>query len=449
MTNTTSFLNQNYDVQNLGVSDSAVAASASSPFQLDPNWCPIPARREDRGRVKVVWLQGTPYEMGYQHGMLLHDEIACLPRWFIRALNLASTHLGLGQFARRRSFQAVIDECAGLAAATADLGFTVESCLAIAFGDVFQQLLRDSIPMLLGYQVDLRDVLPALELGCSQMVAAGSATVDGRLYHGDSLDCPRQPMSYWLNHPTVFVRQPHDGIPHVAIAVPGAVWPNSGLNAAGISLALNTVRPARFGELTRSGCSHVQMMAQILKYATSYAAARSFISAQPQMKSDLILVADGSTQQAGVFEMTGRQLTVRELDATGVLYATNHFVTPEMQHRGRLPTRSSQLRYQRYQQLLEPGACHSRHGQIDAQVMVEMLRDRIHPQTLQESPLGTYDDNLTLATNGALRQVVFDPARLNFWLATGNVPVPANPFVGFSLGELLELPNAIACPSLP
>jgi len=81
MTNTTSFLNHNHNVQELGVNDLGVAASASSPFQIDPNWCPIPARREDRGRVKVVWLQGTPYEMGYQHGMLLHDEIACLPRW--------------------------------------------------------------------------------------------------------------------------------------------------------------------------------------------------------------------------------------------------------------------------------------------------------------------------------------------------------------------------------
>lgn len=449
MTNTASFLGQDHDVQPVGSNNLAVAASAPPRFQLDPNWCPIPSHRADRGRVKIVWLHGTPYEMGYQHGQLLHDEIACLPRWFITALKLASTHLGLGKFARQRTFPDVIDECAGLAAATADLGLTVESCLAIAFGDVFQQLLRDSIPMLLGYQVNVRDFLPALDLGCSQMVAAGKATTDGRLYHGDSLDCPRQPISHWLNHPTVFVRQPHDGIPHVAIAVSGAVWPNSGLNVAGISLALNTVRPARFGELTRSGCSHVQMMAQVLKHATSYSAARSFISAQPQMKSDVILVADGGTQQAGVFEITGRQLTVREFDAAGVLYATNHFVTPEMQHRGRIPTRSSQLRYQRYEQLLEPGASHSRYGQIDAKVMVEILRDRIHPQTLQESPLGTYDDNLTLATNGAIRQVVFDPAGLNVWLATGDVPVPANPFVGFSLGELLELPNAIACPSLP
>lgn len=411
--------------------------------------CPIPAHREDRGRVKIVWLQGTPYEMGYQHGQLLHDEIACLPAWFIASLNFVATHLRLGQFARQRSFQDVAAECEGLAAATADLGFTVESCLAIAFGDVFQQLLRDAIPMLLGYKVDMREVLPALDLGCSQMVAARNATRDGRLYHGDSLDCPRQPMSYWLNHPTVFVRQPHDGIPHVAIAVPGAVWPNSGLNAAGISLALNTARPARFGELRRSGCSHVQMMAQVLKHATSYAAARTLITTQSHMKSDLILVADGNTQQAGVFEITGRHLVVRELDDTGVLYVTNHFVHPEMQHRCRIPTRSSQLRYQRYQQLLEPGSTHSHYGRIDAPAMVEILRDRIHPQTLQESPLGTYDDNFTLATNGALRQVVFDPAGLNFWLATGDVPVPANPFVGFSLGELLELPNAIACPSLP
>ena len=41
-------------------------------------WKPIAPHREDRGPIKVVWLRGTPYEMGYQHGQLLHDEIASL-----------------------------------------------------------------------------------------------------------------------------------------------------------------------------------------------------------------------------------------------------------------------------------------------------------------------------------------------------------------------------------
>ncbi|MEO1149048.1 MAG: hypothetical protein AAFY26_26145, partial [Cyanobacteria bacterium J06638_22] len=37
------------------------------------NWQPVSSRREDYGKIKVVWLQGTPYEMGYQHGTLLRD----------------------------------------------------------------------------------------------------------------------------------------------------------------------------------------------------------------------------------------------------------------------------------------------------------------------------------------------------------------------------------------
>jgi len=49
------------------------------------------------------------------------------------------------------------------------------------------------------------------------------------------------------------------------------------------------------------------------------------------------------------------------------------------------------------------------------------------------------DDGNSLATNGALYQVIFDPAGLRFWVAAGALPVPDQPLTGFSLAELLEL----------
>ena len=80
--------------------------------------------------------------------------------------------------------------------------------------------------------------------------------------------------------------------------------------------------------------------------------------------------------------------------------------------------------------------------------MVDILRDRINPYTLKASPLDVYDDDASIGGNGALWQVVFDPERLLFWIAAGEVPVPSNPFVCFSLGEMLGLPNAARCESL-
>ncbi|HEY9597750.1 MAG TPA: C45 family peptidase [Cyanophyceae cyanobacterium] len=415
-----------------------------SHFQLDPNWKPLAPHREDRGSVKVVWLQGTPYEMGYQHGQLLHDEIGSLPWWFITSLKIFAKHLGLARFAKRRSFPDIIEESEGLAAATADIGLTVESCLALALADVFQAFLRDTLPMLFNYKVDFHPWLPTLDLGCSQFFVARQATTNGQLYHGNNLDCPRHPIQYWLKHTTVFVRQPNQGIPHLSIAIPGAIWPNSGLNAAGISLAFNTAHPGRLREFSLNGRSHVQIMAQILKYASTYSEARTLLAAQSHMASGLIAVADGKSRQAGVFEITAQHTAIRELDEIGVLYVTNHFVAPTMKNRDQTPPRpSSVTRYDRFQQLLEPHGLHSRYGKIDSEEMMRILRDRINPYTLEESSLDTYDDNASIATNGAIRQVVFDPTNLCFWMATGEVPVSANPFMQFSLAELLHLPKPL------
>ncbi len=383
--------------------------------------------------------------MGYQHGKLLHNEIAALPNSLLSTVSFLGKYLGLANFAKRRSFSDVIEECRGLVAATKDVGMTMDSCLVFAFGDVLQEYFADTLPRIFnegdGPSSGFRG-----NLGCSQFVATGKATVDGRLYHGRSLDNNDQPIDYWLKNPTVFIRQPHDGIPHMFIAVPGVVWPNSGMNAAGISLSLNTAHPRNITKLDIAGRSHVQMMAQILKRASTYQAARTFMQSQRRMAADLIMITDGVSRQAGVFELVAQDMGIRELDAKGVLYMTNHFVSPKMQNQDREPSSPSSLcRYDRFQQLLEPGGPYSLYGKIEPRVMVEILRDRVNPYTLKTSPVNTYDDNASIATNGVMRQVIFDPQRLLFWLAVGKVPVPQNPFVGFSLGELLQLPNALPC----
>lgn len=408
-------------------------------------WTPVPSHREDRGIVKVVWLQGSPYEMGYQHGTLLHQEIAALPDVLLDTVSFLGKHLGLAAFAKKRSFSDVIAECEGLVAATKDVGMTMDSCLVFAFGDVFQEYFADTLPRIFNDgDESVRGLLG--HLACSQFVASGTATVDGRLYHGRSLDNNGQPIDYWLKNPTVFLRQPNDGIPHMFIAVPGVVWPNCGMNAAGLSLALNTAHPKDITKLAINGRSHVQMMAQILKHANTYTDARTFMQSQRRMAADLIMITDGISRQAGVFELVAREMGIRELDGAGVLYVANHFVSPEMQDKDREPSSpSSVTRYDRFKQLLDPGGASSRYGTLEPGVMVQILRDRINPYILKESPADVYDDNASIATNGVMRQVVFDPQRLLFWLATGDVPVPQNPFIGFSLGEMLQLPNAVPC----
>jgi hypothetical protein len=402
---------------------------------LPANWQPVPAHREDRGVIKIVWLQGTPYEMGYQHGQYLHDEIATLGSDIIGALRFAGRGLALGPLSARRSYPEVVEECRGLSDATQDIGMTMDACLVLAYGDVYQELFASTLPNVLFWD------------GCSQWVASGAATRDGRLYHGSTLDNDQQPIDYIVNNPIVFVRQPLDGLPHVFITYPAVVWPNWGFNVAGVSLGLDTAHPGP-NELAFKGRSNVQILGQVLKTATSFEAAKQVMETQPRVHADLVMIADSKSKQAGTFELTGRNLGVRPLQDNGVLYITNHIVEESMFNRQRFPLSESSLtRFRRFAQLMEPNGVSSLYGNLDPAGMAKIGRDRVNPDTMQPSPFEVFDDDASPGGNGSLRQGIYDADKLLLWLAAGRPPVPENPFVCISVGELLEFPNATPCQS--
>ncbi|HHP7243888.1 MAG TPA: C45 family autoproteolytic acyltransferase/hydrolase [Elainellaceae cyanobacterium] len=398
------------------------------------NWQPTPPRREDYGKIKVVWLEGSPYEMGVQHGELLHDEIASMGREAIRTLNFFGQALGLGRLSRRRSFPGIYDECQGLAEATADIGMTTEGCMVLALGDVYQEYFAYLLPNILFHD------------GCAHFIATGDATADGRLYHGWTLDNDGGPIPYWANNPTILVRQPDNGIPHVFITVPGMIWPNGGFNAEGIIVSNNTSHPAVYEDLDLYGKSTVQLMAQITQYASTYDEAYEIMATQNRMRSSLVIISDATSGQASVFELLGREMGVRELDENGLLYMTNHFAAPNMLGRDR-NNESSFNRFLSLQQMLEPEGDRTRYGTINPDVIVGILRDRTNPHTFEVSPPTVRDDDASIGGNGSHRQVVFDPTGLRFWITNNEIeqPVPESPFICFSMRDLLGMPNAEPC----
>lgn len=398
------------------------------------DWQPIPPKREDFGKIKVVWLQGTPYDMGYQHGELLRDEIASLGREVINSLNFFGRALGLGRLSRRRSFPGVYDECRGLADATADIGMTLEGCMVLALGDVYQEYFSYLLPNVLFYD------------GCAHFIASGEATVDGRFYHGWTLDNNGGPLPYWADNPTILIRQPSNGIPHVFITVPGMIWPNGGFNAEGIIISNNTSHPALFEDLDLYGRSTVQLMAQVSQFARTFEDALEIMESNNRMRSNLVIISDARSERAGVFELLGFDMGLRELDGNGLLYMTNHFADPDFVGRD-ASNESSFNRFLSFEQMLEPDGIRSLYGEIDPEVVVEILRDRTNPNTLEVSPLDVKDDDASIGGNGSHRQVVFDPEGLRFWMTNSEVsqPIPESPFVCFSMRDLLGLENAEPC----
>lgn len=423
---------ENGNVKPLPVKPQLPSATEWQPQQGE--WKPVASHREDRGKIKVVWLQGTPYEMGKQHGELLHDEIGSLGREIFSSLSFFGKLMLMSKLAKRNSFPGIYQECQGLVEATSDLGMTMDSCMVLAFGDVYKEIFGYNLPNFLFHD------------GCANFAAVGTATVDGHLYHGRTLDNQKEPIKYWVDNPTVFIRQPNKGIPHAVISVPGMVWPNSGLNVEGISISLDTAHPKDINEMPTDGRSNVQLMSQVMKRASNYEEARAIMSGYNRLMANLIIITDGKSRQAGVFELLDRELGIREIKDNGVIYMTNHFLSPEVKGKDTPPTVSTLKRYQRLEQLLEKHGEDSFYGKIEPELIVKkILRDRTNPITKESSPTTLFDDNASIGGNGSLREAVFDPERLLFWIAAGKVPIPENPFTCFSLGKMLNLPNAQSC----
>lgn len=402
---------------------------------IDTVWSPVLPHTEQQGKWTIVWLSGTPYEMGFQHGQLLHEQIkkGMADSQYIKDLkwqiSLAGT-VGLDNFASLNSYPDIKQECEGMVASAGDVGWTMEICFFVNFGDVMVEFLSGVMPAVSKLKAP----------GCSQMMVTGSATADGRMYHGRLLDWGE--VDYLLWFPTIFVRQPSDGIPHTYIGFPGNLSPYSGMNVAGLSMASNESDPFDSSQHDYVGHSHVQMLGQLMKKAHSLDEAISIIQGENHMSVEQFGIADSKLDRAAVFEMTATAVGIREM-TDDALWMTNHFVAEETKNLDIDPTGdSTRRRFMRFSQLLPKDGSDSRHGTFNPTEIVKVLRDRINPETSVESPVGTFDDDSSIATNGAIYAIVFDPASLHFWVAAGTMPVPEQQFDGFSLGTLLKWPGA-------
>lgn len=427
-----------------------VAALVSSSFLLLPacgssdegGGVDVPAgKRETRGAYTVVWLHGTPYQMGYQHGTLLHEELQEATVMLqtdpvFKIMRSAAAEAGLEQVALDNSYPEMIEECQGMVDAVANPDFRMFECLLVNFGDVAVEFLMNGVP-------DVEDIAP----GCSQLVVSGAATSDGRLYHGRILDWTK--VDFVVQHPVIFVRSPDGGIPHAFIGFPGNLSSYQGMNAAGISIASNEVDPKDNTVHDKTGRSHVQMLVQMLTHAHSLDEAREIAQTANHMTLETLVVADGNEKKGEVFELAPAHVGIRT-QQDGVVYATNHFIAPETDPLDQDPIgESSGLRFERLGQLASAGGPESKYGQLEPESLAAVLRDRHNPETGAESPASQFDDGQSLATNGALYAVVFDPGAHQFWVAAGAIPVPAQRFTGFSLDELLGEEGAQAPADIP
>jgi hypothetical protein len=382
------------------------------------------------GHLEILRLVGTPYEMGLQYGDLMADELEEGVEWlnndptFSLLVPLARS-MGFLDEAMAQSFPEVLDECRGMVEAAAQAGveeWTMDLCMGLAWGEVIIEHLAHGSGG-----------------ACTQALASGPAGPDGELVHGRNMDWSE--LSFLLDHPTIIIRRPQGKIPFMVVGFPGSVVPYSGMNAAGLAIASDEI-DAR-DDIDRQGRSHQQMMFRMLQECSTLDQAEAFLRGQDHMTAEAITISDGNSGRAAVFEMTANHLGVRYLDQNGVVGLTNHFVSPEMVDLCLSEEESSGsdswARYERLEQLIEPGAGDSLYGKLDVGGMISVLSDNYNPRSQETCPPDQFDGCGTIGNSATVYSMVFLPGRGEFYLADGGgLPVPRQPFIHFSLAELLR-----------
>jgi predicted choloylglycine hydrolase len=352
------------------------AGDTEPPPRVDPSKAPEADRARVRfaGKVPVIRLSGTPYEMGRQHGALLAAQLAYLYDEYFEAMIVKAVgRAELEKWAREVEPHipaALKEEMRGIADGS---GRTYKSVLlANTMVDRFQTQL------------------------CSTIVAAGDATKDGGVLFGRNLDFPGRGILHRMT--VVIVFAPDGGEPVAAVTWPGLVGVLSGMNAHGVCGATMLIH----GVERRPGMPYLLMYREALSRARKAEDVAAYFATVPRTCANNFMVVD-PTGASEVVEFDPKTIA-RRTGERGCVCSTNHFRSETLHSVGwSSPGRS---RYEKLAAYLERA-----HGSIDAAGVREALRDVAKPWVMN------------------VQSMIFFPRERSLELAVGDsLPIAQHPF---------------------
>ncbi|MGK7911495.1 MAG: C45 family autoproteolytic acyltransferase/hydrolase [Synechococcus sp.] len=369
----------------------------------------------DRWKLPVLFLKGTDYEIGLQHGRILKTEIQALTRNFFDAFAQGAGKLFYDYIAPSRLyhlFKAVPQHYQAELHGMADgAELPLSSILLINFFD---------------------DILNLLELGwaysCSTVAAkgAGARTLMGRNldYNGDVGNLVR-------NYQAIVVRQPHNAPATASVTVAGQVGILTGMNQHGLSLGSMTSQSTE-QDWNGLGCSILYRL--MLDRTSNVSEAITLFQDSTPAQGNNLMLADANAGARLEFTSARHRITHLAQQPLGM---SNHFLDPELAathselyHRITAP--GSQSRYSRLCEW-STNVSTSDMDNIDIANITAAMTDR---QINPDYPLGDREAWQTAGVvnnQGTLHSVIFDPKHHTMHVAVGlgDAAIETSDFVAF------------------
>ncbi|WP_017327900.1 C45 family peptidase [Synechococcus sp. PCC 7336] len=415
-----------------------VQSPSAVPPALTPQ--PVPDAEQTRQEtlqapdwsLPVLYLRGSHYEMGWQHGHQLKEPIRTLTQQFFSQFargpaKLFYRHLVPGRL--YHLWQAVPEPYRQELQGVADgAQLPLKDILLINFFD---------------------DVLNLLELGwafaCSTLVARGRGD---RVLMGRNLDY-NGPVGDLVRHfQAILVRQPDSGASTVSVAVAGQVGVLTGMNQAGLSLGSMT---SQTHEQNWDGLGVSVLYRLLLDRCSTVSEALSAFDRHSPAQGNNLMLADASDGVRLEFTSRRRALSSLEDKPLGI---SNHYLDPQLAQTHtnlyrRVTASGSQSRYDRLRHWSVAMA-----DRIEVDGLMQAMTDA---QIAPDYPLGDCDPWWTSAAVnnwGTLHSAILDPhqRQLHIAIGLGKTPIQARDFVQyrpFEATSVSSVPESAAIASPP
>ncbi|MHB8993299.1 MAG: C45 family autoproteolytic acyltransferase/hydrolase [Chloroflexota bacterium] len=378
-------------------------------------------------RIRTVVLEGDPTQIGLAHGRALAGEIRRLAeharRYVIRRVGPVRGHglqmvaLAFALAMNRHIPPHLRQEMKGIAWGS---GVDYLDLLLINTLDDVLNILRRLAPR-------------APSLACSSFALFGVRCGDGGLMHGRNLDYHfrntplddgGQVARLMLRETVLFVYRPVGRAAFAAIGWPGMVGITTALNQQGISLGNLT---SYLRGTTPNGTPTGIIYRLAMEEASTLGEVGALLHHSRRTIGNNLMVGSGRENRATLFEIT-RDSVVEVAPNSGLVVATNHFVSPTLAERQRphlLPHSSA-----RWKRLLALCDCHG----VEVREALAFLGDEKDGE--MENGGGPF---ARVANEGTAVSVLFRPAEMVLWIGRGvEPPASRGEFVPIDAGALLE-----------
>ncbi len=317
-------------------------------------------------KITVVVVSGTPYEMGYQLGSALKEEVKAAMTNFLKFAKMGEPE---------RYNNKNLDNA----------WKSVSPYIKDRFKEELKGLSEGSgVPLI---ELKRAHMVPVIgNYACSGVDVWGKATTNGHLYQIRNLDFTMR--GELQNYPTIVIYKPDKGIAHASPAFAGYIAAHTGINAKGIVLSEKGASPGKEYPFNLDGTHFSTLFRDILYDANNLNEAVDMIKSTKLIKRYHLYVGDGKPETMGAVK-----ILVSSPDSVKLTIWKDNDPTDEV-----APKVKENVCYYTMKNEKAYNFLSENYGKFDHEKMIEL------------SKLVADDD-------GNLEDVVYDATSLEMWIA--------------------------------